>query len=208
MIDAVDHVKEITGGRNESMELKYLERRAMLGDRQAQEECSRQGIALPCPLCGKQVRRSVSGMLFYCSECHCNTTFHSDSVSKKEALFIWNRRPAPQLRPEDERITMGKYIKTEDLLDAIYPVDPENDGSDGCTVVAVPLTLTSEEIEAMLDKIPAADVAPVIHARWIHLGGDEWACSSCGFGIHTDGSWEKPTAKHCQDCGAKMDKED
>lgn len=24
---------------------------------------------------------------------------------------------------------MGKYIKTEDLLDAIYPVDPENDGT-------------------------------------------------------------------------------
>lgn len=62
---------------------------------------------------------------------------------------------------------MDKYIKTEDLLDAIYPVDPENDGSDGCTVVAAPSTFTSEELEAMLDKIPAADVAPVIHARWV-----------------------------------------
>lgn len=28
-----------------------LERRALLGDRQAQEECTRQGIVLPCPCC-------------------------------------------------------------------------------------------------------------------------------------------------------------
>lgn len=83
------------------MSTNDLERRAMLGDRQAQEECSRQGIALPCPLCGKQVRRSVSGMLFYCSECHCNTTFHSDAVSKEEALSLWNRRPAPAFRVGD-----------------------------------------------------------------------------------------------------------
>lgn len=24
-----------------------------------------------------------------------------------------------------------------------------------------------------IDRIPAADVAPVVHARWAHLGGDE-----------------------------------
>ena len=24
-----------------------------------------------------------------------------------------------------------------------------------------------------IDRIPAADVAPVIHAHWAHLGGDE-----------------------------------
>lgn len=29
-----------------------LERRALLGDRQAQEECTRLGIVLPCPFCG------------------------------------------------------------------------------------------------------------------------------------------------------------
>lgn len=29
-----------------------LERRALLGDRQAQEECTRHGIVLPCPFCG------------------------------------------------------------------------------------------------------------------------------------------------------------
>ena len=34
-----------------------LERRALLGDRKAQEECTRQGIALPCPCCGEKWRR-------------------------------------------------------------------------------------------------------------------------------------------------------
>lgn len=55
------------------------------------------------------------------------------------------------------------------------------------------------------DSIPAADMAPVIHGRWEHLGGDEWCCSVCGFVITTEGSWDKPTKKYCEDCGAKMD---
>lgn len=44
-------------------------------------------------------------------------------------------------------------------------------------------------------SIPAADVAPVVHGRWAHLGGDEWCCSACGFVITTEGSWDKPTKK-------------
>lgn len=53
--------------------------------------------------------------------------------------------------------------------------------------------------------IPAADVAPVVHAHWAHLGGDEWCCSACGSVITTEGSWDKPTKKYCEDCGARMD---
>lgn len=56
-------------------------------------------------------------------------------------------------------------------------------------------------------SIPAADVAPVVHTRWAHLGGDEWCCPVCGFVITTEGSWDKPTKKYCEDCGAKMDGE-
>lgn len=54
-------------------------------------------------------------------------------------------------------------------------------------------------------KAPAADVAPVVHTRWAHLGGDEWCCPVCGFVITTEGNWDKPTKKYCEDCGAKMD---
>lgn len=51
------------------------------------------------------------------------------------------------------------------------------------------------------------DIASVARGRWIHLGGDEWCCSACGFVISTEGSWEKPTKKYCEDCGAKMEGE-
>ena len=61
-----------------------------------------------------------------------------------------------------------------------------------------------EWIEA-INGIPAADVAPVVRTRWAHLGGDEWCCPVCGFVLTTEGSWDKPTKKYCEDCGAKMD---
>lgn len=56
-----------------------------------------------------------------------------------------------------------------------------------------------------IEALPAADAAPVVHGRWAHLGGDEWCCSVCGFVLTTEGSWDKPTKKYCEDCGAKMD---
>lgn len=56
-----------------------------------------------------------------------------------------------------------------------------------------------------IEALPAADVAPVVHTRWAHLGGDEWCCPVCGFVITTEGSWDKPTKKYCEDCGAMMD---
>ena len=62
-----------------------------------------------------------------------------------------------------------------------------------------------EKAAQMWENLPAADVAPVIRGRWAHLGGDEWCCSACGFVITTEGSWDKPTKKYCEDCGAKMD---
>lgn len=62
-----------------------------------------------------------------------------------------------------------------------------------------------DEIIDALENIPSADVAPVVYGRWAHLGGDEWCCSACGFVITTEGSWDKPAKKYCEDCGAKMD---
>ena len=58
---------------------------------------------------------------------------------------------------------------------------------------------------AVIDSIPAADVTPIVHGRWAHLGGDEWCCSACGFVITTEGSWDKPIKKYCEDCSARMD---
>ena len=62
-----------------------------------------------------------------------------------------------------------------------------------------------EKAAKRVGAIPTANVAPVVYGRWAHLGGDEWCCSACGFVITTEGSWEKPTKKYCEDCGAMMD---
>ena len=67
------------------------------------------------------------------------------------------------------------------------------------------LTMTRSSLIDSISKLPAADVAPVVHTRWAHLGGDEWCCPVCGFVLTTEGSWDKPTKKYCEDCGAKMD---
>lgn len=113
-----------------------IERRALLGDRQAQEECTRQGIALPCPLCGKQVKRSVSGMLFYCPECRFHKLFHSYEVNKEEALFIWNHRTAPPIGrckdcdcywPNAEQCGhSGETVKENDFCSKFKPKEAPN----------------------------------------------------------------------------------
>lgn len=59
----------------------------------------------------------------------------------------------------------------------------------------------------VIKAIPAADVAPVVHGEWRHIGGDEWRCTNCGNVIHTEGSWERPEQKYCEECGARMDDE-
>ena len=54
---------------------------------------------------------------------------------------------------------MKEYIEREQAIALFYPVDPENDGSDGCTIVYKSGNFSSSEIEAMLSDLPAADVA-------------------------------------------------
>lgn len=74
-----------------------LERRALLGDRQAQEECTRRGIVLGCPRCGKggATTQYVMGDYWYeCPHCHSASGFHS---SAEVALADWNTRPAPPI---------------------------------------------------------------------------------------------------------------
>lgn len=64
-----------------------------------------------------------------------------------------------------------------------------------------------EVLLADIRAMKAADVAPVVHGKWAHLGGDEWCCTNCGNVISTEGSWEHPYQKCCPNCGTKMDKE-
>lgn len=92
---------------------------------------------------------------------------------------------------------MSKYVDIDAVKEAVRGAECDADW-DG-------RRFDAEFIENALDFIPRADVAPVVHGWWVHLGGDEWCCSACGFVITTEGSWDKPTRKYCEDCGAKMD---
>lgn len=64
-------------------------------------------------------------------------------------------------------------------------------------------------LKAAVIRIPAADVAPVVHGRWSDAGFGElpkhapygWACSACG-GISFNNEYI-----YCPNCGAMMDGE-
>lgn len=75
---------------------------------------------------------------------------------------------------------MAEYIDRERLLRWIDEFGPAN--------------------KSTIINAPAADVAPVVHGRWIWNGDYcKWVCSVCG---GREGECETPT---CQWCGAKMD---
>lgn len=61
-----------------------------------------------------------------------------------------------------------------------------------------------QEILDSISAIHAAEVAPVVHGRWIDAGGGYVACSERG----EEHGWETYRASYCEDCGAKMDKEE
>ena len=64
-----------------------------------------------------------------------------------------------------------------------------------------------KEAVQILSDIPAADVAPVVHAYWIpqkenHEFKEAWMkCSACGYPVSM---WTGNT-NFCPNCGAKMD---
>ena len=73
-----------------------LIRRALLGDQEAQEECTRQGIVLPCPCCGGEAKlKQLSGRWSVCCLNNCvGSRIYND---KQRAIATWNPRHAPPI---------------------------------------------------------------------------------------------------------------
>ena len=73
-----------------------IERRALLGDKEAQKQCTEKGIVLPCPFCGnKNIRTSNWGMWrCWCPECFGKS---EDSLRERDAIKQWNTRHAPPI---------------------------------------------------------------------------------------------------------------
>ena len=89
-----------------------LERKALMGDREAQRECTENGIILPCPCCKGNARvryiGNNSGPLGYTSDVYyrskpgfimCDKCGMSTSKMSYvyRALAKWNTRPAPPI---------------------------------------------------------------------------------------------------------------
>lgn len=85
-----------------------LVRKALLGDKKSQEECTEKGIALPCPLCGDDVtiteipahKHCIVNLPEYGGGCfiecdNCTYAISGDDVM--DALRTHNARPAPPI---------------------------------------------------------------------------------------------------------------
>ena len=76
---------------------KELIRRALLGSREAQQECTEKGIVLPCPFCGGEAIIEYDSVAPFeydvvCGDCG---VVRGISEDKKVVLREWNTRPAP-----------------------------------------------------------------------------------------------------------------
>ena len=113
-----------------------------------------------------------------------------------------NGEPVTAKTVSDVFCENGTYIKLEDL--AQYPIRKDHyDKKHGNKHFI-------HGVESVLEyaaNLPVADVAPVVHARWVHDGcrfdgGVDWFhCSACKkpeSGVYVS----KP---YCSNCGAKMD---
>ena len=88
---------------------------------------------------------------------------------------------------------MAEYIKREDAIKVV----------NGQSV----LTMSRKRIIDQINVIPAADMAPVVHGRWVKnklLSNDFYdaeSCDRCGELV----SWFGKLPDYCPNCGAKMD---
>lgn len=97
-----------------------------------------------------------------------------------------------------------EYIMRQDAFSAARKIGRE-DYDRGGTYGAVTAMLIADELRA----IPAADVQPVRHGRWIqhyepYDTGEEWIEAPYGFECSECGRWEAEKEPFCN-CGAKMD---
>ena len=92
-------------------------------------------------------------------------------------------------------LTMSKeYIERWHAVDAVLDVYCDTPDID----------LSCEKFEAAILKIPAADVAPVVHGRWLCVDTDTeqfFLCNRCKKKEY----WE---SNYCPNCGCRMDKEE
>lgn len=104
---------------------------------------------------------------------------------------------------------MDECIEREALLEALENADPDvyEDYGDG----TVDWGFGRKNIQDMINGIPAADVAPVVHGRWMPSRYEDCSeqfrrvkCSQCDQEAYAM-AFYVVDGHYCPNCGAKMD---
>ena len=106
---------------------------------------------------------------------------------------------------------MAEYIEREALRNSVESIDWYNVYK-GKLTAGAPNTenalYKASSIYAVIDNAPAADVAEVVHGRWVpafHVGDCCYRCSECQF---LRDAYLLDIGNYCPNCGAKMDLEE
>lgn len=102
-------------------------------------------------------------------------------------------------RPSERRMIMAEYIEREATIELLRSLGSRDYRREKGTIQEAIKMVSSSEYT------PAADVAPVVHGRWVekekYTFGIMYDCSLCENRILDNGHpWN-----YCPNCGAKMD---
>lgn len=96
---------------------------------------------------------------------------------------------------------MDEYIELEEAIKMMR----------GSAIAKYPLSFSIGILAAAdeLQKMPAADVAQVVHGRWVSDKDDIlFHCSVCETQVSTDWDYDDLSWNYCPNCGARMDLEE
>ena len=98
---------------------------------------------------------------------------------------------------------MAEYIEREALITKFKKMELGEHG--------LVERLFADGVYAVIAAFPAADVAPVVHARWIHSRYEDCSeqfelvkCSQCNHEAYAMAFYVRG-GNYCPNCGAKMD---